>query len=32
VPQPDRFPVIAFISDGADVSEATPQGSFVLTD
>jgi beta-glucosidase len=32
VPQPDRFPVVVFISDGAGVSDATPQGSFVLTD
>jgi beta-glucosidase len=31
-PQPDRFAVTVFISDGADVSDATPQGSFVLTD
>ncbi|MEM7021850.1 MAG: glycoside hydrolase family 3 C-terminal domain-containing protein [Pseudomonadota bacterium] len=31
-PQPDRFPVVAFISDKAAVSEATPQGSFVLTE
>jgi beta-glucosidase len=31
-PQPDRFAVAVFISDGADVSDATPQGTFVLTD
>jgi beta-glucosidase len=30
LPQPDRFPVTVFISEGADVSDATPQGSFVL--
>ena len=30
MPQPDRFPVMVFISDGAAVSDATPQGSFVL--
>jgi beta-glucosidase len=30
LPQPDRFAVTVFISDGADVSDATPQGSFVL--
>ena len=32
VPQPDRFPVIVFISDNAAVSDATPQGAFVLTE
>lgn len=32
VPQPDRFPVTVFIGDSADVSDATPQGSFVLTE
>jgi beta-glucosidase len=32
VPQPDPFPVTVFISDGADVSDRTPQGSFVLTE
>jgi beta-glucosidase len=31
LPQPDRFPVTVFISESADVSETTPQGSFVLT-
>jgi beta-glucosidase len=30
LPQPDRFPITVFISDGADVSDTTPQGSFVL--
>ena len=30
VPQPDRFPITVFISDSADVSGRTPQGSFVL--
>jgi beta-glucosidase len=32
LPQPDRFPVTVFISDGADVSDATLQGSFVLSE
>jgi hypothetical protein len=32
VPQPDRFAVVVFISDDDDVSDATPQGSFVLTE
>jgi hypothetical protein len=32
LPQPDRFPVTVFISDGADVSDTTPQGSFVLSE
>jgi beta-glucosidase len=31
-PEPDRFSVVVFISDGAGVSDATPQGSFVLTE
>jgi beta-glucosidase len=31
-PQPDRFPITVFISDGAGVSDTTPQGSFVLTE
>jgi beta-glucosidase len=31
-PQPDRFPVIVFVSDNAAVSDATPQGAFVLTE
>jgi beta-glucosidase len=32
VPQPDDFPVLVFIAESAAVSEATPQGAFVLTD
>ena len=32
LPQPDRFPVTAFISEGAAVSGDTPQGSFLLTE
>jgi beta-glucosidase len=31
VPQPDRFPITVFISESAEVSDTTPQGSFVLT-
>jgi beta-glucosidase len=32
LPQPDRFPVTVFISDDAEVSDTTPQGTFVLTE
>ena len=31
-PQPDDYPVMVFISESADVSDATPQGSFVLVE
>jgi beta-glucosidase len=31
-PQPDEFPVVAFIAEGAEVSKQTPQASFVLTE
>jgi beta-glucosidase len=31
VPQPDHFPVSLFVSDSARVTDATPQGAFVLT-
>jgi len=30
MPQPDRFPVIVYVSDSAAVSDATPQASFTL--
>lgn len=29
-PQPDPYPVTVFVSEGAAVSESTPQGAFVL--
>jgi beta-glucosidase len=32
VPQPDRFPVVVYVSDNAAVSDATPQASFTLTE
>jgi beta-glucosidase len=31
-PQPDEFPVVAFIAEGAEVSKQTPQASFVLSE
>jgi beta-glucosidase len=31
-PQPDDYPVMVFISESADVSDATPQGAFVLVE
>ncbi|HYZ25673.1 MAG TPA: fibronectin type III-like domain-contianing protein, partial [Geminicoccaceae bacterium] len=31
-PQPDDYPVMVFISESADVSDATPKGSFVLVE
>jgi hypothetical protein len=30
--QPDPYPIVVFISEGAAVSDATPQGSFVLVE
>ena len=31
-PQPDEYPVMVFVSASSDVSDATPQGSFVLVE
>jgi beta-glucosidase len=31
-PQPDEYPVMVFIGENADVSDATPQGSFVMVE
>ncbi|MGH6903911.1 MAG: hypothetical protein ACREIR_14350, partial [Geminicoccaceae bacterium] len=31
-PQPDEYPVMVFVSASSAVSDATPQGSFVLVE